>query len=353
MKKIYILSILGFIMFSFTSCDNKQKLAKTPSKDVSVVMVSAIGYIDDKSFNQNTWEGILKFAKEHNMPKSNFTYVSSHRPEDYAINLSNFADKSKSLIVGPGYELEDAVNKVASKYPNQRFLLIDAVSSVDKNVLSVTFATEQGSFLAGICTALKAKQMGLKTVGFIGGIDGYIVQKFEAGYIEGIKAIDPNIQVMVQYVNDFSNPSKGQKIGSYMYDRGIKIIFAAAGASGKGLIKEAKKRAKMGEEVWVVGVDRDQYEDGLYENGKSVILTSSLKKLDNATYDALNSIKNDNFKAGHIVYSLKNDGVGLPKTNPNLKDEWMKIVDQYKKDIISGKIKVSVKPKRVLGQDIL
>ncbi len=346
MKRVFMLMLLSIVLFGFVACNNKKD---NTSAKMTIAMVSSIGSIDDRSFNQNTWEGILKFVYENNISPSDYAYISSHKPEDYAINLSNFADEGKSLIISPSFYFKEPINKVALKYPQQKFLLIDAVSKIKTNVLSVTFATEQSSYLAGICVALKAKQLGLKTVGFLGGIDNSIVQSFEAGYIAGIEAIDANIKVVVEYANDFANPTKGQKIASAMFNKDIKIIFGVAGNTGNGLIAEAKKRARMGEEVWVVGVDKDQYNDGIYEDGKSVILTSSLKKLDNATYDALKSIKNGKFKSGHIVYSLKNDGVGLPKSNPNLKDEWIKMVEKYKKDIISGKIKVPVKPNRVLG----
>ncbi len=354
MRRIFTLFILGIITFTLLSCEGKKeakmesKLSPTANKNISVAMVSDIGGIDDRSFNQNAWEGIMKFVEENGTPIENYTYASSHIPDEFIANLSNFADQGKSLIVTPGYYFKYPIDKVAPKYPKQKFLLIDAISSDSKNVLSITYATEQSSFLAGICTALKAKQMGLKKVGFLGGVDGYIVQSFEAGYIAGIKEIDPSIKVVVEYADDFANPTKGQKIGSEMFDKGIKIIFGVAGATGNGLIKEAKKRAKKGENVWVIGVDKDQYGDGIYADGKSVILTSSVKKLDVAAYDALNSVKDNTFSSGHMVYSLDNDGVGLPKTNPNLKDEWIKIIKRYKKDIISGKIEVPVKPKRVL-----
>ncbi len=348
MKKMCMLLIVGLICFSFFACEGKNDIDKKSADVINVGMISNLGSIDDGSYNQNVWEGILRFAKEKELPRKNYSHVSSHKGDDFIINLSNFSDEKKDLIIAPGYELQKPVNKVSLKYPNQKFLLLDAVVKNSKNVLSVTFDMAEGSFLAGVATALKAKQMGIKTVGFLGGVDFFLLQNFEAGYIAGIKAIDPSIKVVVEYANDFANPTKGQKIASSMYNRGIKIIFTVAGATGNGAIKEAKNRAKAGEDVWIVGVDMDQYKDGIYEDGKSVILTSALKKLDVAVYKTLVAVSDDVFKAGHVVYSLKNDGVGLPKTNPNLKNEWMKIVERYKKDIIKGKIKVPLKPKRVL-----
>ncbi len=353
MKYIWKLLLVSIVFFGFTACqDKKENQAKTQSgeKKLTLAMISDIGNIDDRSFNQNTWEGILRYVKEANLPKENYSHTSSHKPEDYINNLSHFADKGIDLIVSPGYYFIGPVNKVAPKYPKQKFLLIDGVSSDTTNVLSVTFATNEGSYLAGVCTAFKAKEMGVDRVGFLGGIDGDIVQSFEAGFIEGIKVIDSNIKIEVRHADDFANPTKGQRIASQMYDDGIKIIFNVAGNTGNGLIREAKRRAKLGEDVWVVGVDQDQYEDGIWEEGKSVILTSVLKKLDIATYTTIKAVENGTFKAGQKVYSLKNDGVGLPKINPNLKEEWIKVANKYRQDIIDGKIKVSLKPARVLSK---
>lgn len=323
-------------MFSFFGCessDNKLKIA----------MVSDIGSIDDKSFNQSAWEGILKYANEKKLPRANYSHKNSSKPEDYIINLSNFADSHPALIVSPGYYFKEPIDIVASKYPKQNFLLIDAISK-RKNVLSVTFATNEGSFLAGICAALKANELKSDKIGFLGGIKGKIVEDFRVGFEQGVKTINPDINIVVKYANDFANPNKGQRIASKMYDDGIKIIFNVAGSTGNGLIKEAKKRAKLNQDVWVIGVDKDQYEDGIYKNDKSVVLTSALKKLDVVTYDTIKEVENNKFQGGHKVYTLKNGGVGLPVNNPNIKDEWKKLIAQYKQKILNGEIKVKASP---------
>ncbi len=344
MKKILFYLLLCCIVFMFESCTNK----KVETKNLKLAMVSNLAAIDDRSFNQNTWEGILKYANEFNLPKENYSFINSPTPEYYITNLSNFADKHLDLIIAPGYCFYDAMNKVAPKYPHQKFLIIDNVSEVSNNVLSVTFASNEGSFLVGVCAALKAKDMGWKKVGFLGGVDGFLVQEFEAGYVAGVKTVDPSIEVVVRYSDDFVNPMKGQKIASKMFDNNVNIIFNVAGSTGNGLIKEAKRRTSNGDKVWVIGVDKDQYEDGIYnENNSSVILTSMTKRLDIATYDTIVSVDNGTFKGGTKKYTLKNNGVGLPKKNPNLDPKWLRIAQQYKRDIIKGDIIVPSVPERI------
>ncbi len=335
MNRMLLFLLVVFISFSFNSCDSKKD-----KNDISVVLVSGIGSIDDKSFNQSAWEGILKYAKENNMPKENYIHTNPARTEDFVITLANFADEKRTLIIALAYYLKDAVDIVSSKYPNQKFLLFDSISKPNKNISSITFAANEGSFLVGICAALKADEMNLKKVGFLGGMNSKPIQEFEAGFKAGVKIINPNIKVFSFFADDFANPTKGQKIASKMYDKGINIIFNVAATTGNGLIKEAKKRASLGDDVWVVGVDKDQYKYGIYKEGKSVILTSMMKRLDIAVYDTLSSLKKGEFQAGVTLYSLKNNGVSLPKNNPNLKTQWLEIVEKYKNDIINEKIVV-------------
>ncbi len=337
MKRLVVILFSIFLPLSFIACQDKNQ-----KKHIKIAMVSGIGNIDDKSYNQSAWRGIVIYAKEKHLPKKNYAHITSSREEDFTTNLSIFADKKVDLIIASGYYLTNATNKVASRYPKQNFLLLDNLSN-QNNVLSVTFASNEGSFLVGICAALKAKEMKIKKVGFLGGIKSKVLKNFEAGFIAGVKAIDPSIKVIIKYANYFTNKSKGQKIASQMYDDGIKIIYNVAGRTGIGLINEAKKRASLGQDAWVIGVDRDQYEDGIYKDGKSVILTSMIKRLGVVTHDTALSIEQNTFKAGHKLYSLKNNGIGLPRKNPNLKEEWLKTVNEYKKKIIDAKIIVPKK----------
>ncbi len=342
MKKI-VTVLLVFVMLLFSSCGGKE----SNKNDVKVSLVIGISGVDDKSFNQNTWEGIKRYAADKGLPDANIAYKHSVTEQEYVDNLSIFSDEHPDLIVAPGYYFVNPIKFVSSKYPRQKYLIMDkAIDEKRDNVLSITFAAQESSYLAGIAAALKSKELGAKKVGMICG-DDVNLHNFEAGFEAGVRRISKKIKVITRFSYEFSNPIKGAKMASDMYDDGVAVVFNVAGSTGNGIIKEAKERAAKGEDVWVVGVDKDQYEEGMYNNDNSVILTSVLKNLDVAVYDTIEKVVKDEFESGHIIYSLKNNGVGLPKENPNLKPKWIKKIDKYRDAIIKGKIKVPAKPRRL------
>lgn len=334
MKRLKTLFLL-LLIFMLTACSK--------SSGMTVELVIGVSGIDDRSFNQGTWEAIQKFSKERNIPEGKYNYTHSMTTEELVTNLSVAADKNPSVIIAPGYYFEEPVDIISNKYPDQKIVLLDTKINNKPNVFSVTFADNEGSFLAGIAAGLKAKSEGKKIVGFLGGVDLPIIQEFEAGFVYGVHTIDSEIKVLSEFSNDFANPVLGEKLAKNMYDEGAYIIYNVAGDTGNGTIKEAKKRSEKGNEVWVIGVDKDQYEDGIYKDGKSVILTSMLKKLNVATYEALVKVENGTFKGGHVIYRLANNGVGLPDENPNLDNNWVTIINKYRAKVISEEIKVPEK----------
>ncbi len=314
-------------------------------------MLGNYSSIDDKSFNQSTWEGIRRWARDNHLPEKNYVYQPSQVSlEASVLNLANLADRHPDLVIATGFSFAESINVVARKYPKQKFLLIDAVSNVVGNVASATFANHEGAFLVGLAAALKARDIKCNKLGFIGGFDHVVIREFEAGFEAGVRAVDPALKVFREYVGDFSNPPKGQRFAGNMYDFGVCGIFSVAGGTGIGVIKEAKARALKGGKAFVVGVDRDQYEDGIYDGKNSVILTSMLKKVDVAVYDVLSRVANGDFQGGNIVYSLKDNGVGLPENNPNLKTEWSRIIHAWEREIINGDVVVPGVPERVIKQ---
>ena len=145
----------------------------------------------------------------------------------------------------------------------------------------------------------------------------------------------------ILYEGTFENVAGGQQIAATMYDRGVKAIFVAGGAVGVGSINEAKARVAAGQEAWIIGVDVDQYEDGKYADGKSVILTSAIKKLDTATFDVIKAELEGNFPGGKTIrFNVENDGVGLPNNNPNLSDDTITKVNEVYNKIKNGEIEV-------------
>ncbi|PKM93795.1 MAG: BMP family ABC transporter substrate-binding protein [Firmicutes bacterium HGW-Firmicutes-1] len=356
-KKIFALLLVLTMVLSLgiTGCGKKVDEPKetpapveTPEEPtveaISVGLVTDIGGIDDKSFNQGTWEGIKRFAEDTG---ASTDYLQSESDTDYIPNLSTFSDEAFDLIVAPGFLFEDSLTEVSANFPDQKYLIIDMVINAP-NVASAVFAEEQGSFLVGVAAALKSQEAGKDTVGFIGGMDFDLIQKFEAGFEAGVKAVDPEMNVLIEYAGSFADAQKGQTLAAKMYNEGAYVIYHAAGATGNGLIKEAKDRATNGQEVWAIGVDKDQYEDGIYDGTKSVILTSMMKRVDVAAYDVAEMTMKGEFPGGEILaFTLENSGVGIPAENPNLSAEIVAKVTEFEGKVKSGEIVVPTAPVRL------
>lgn len=362
MKKFLalLLALTMILSLALTGCGKKEVEEKeeTPIENseegkeeekeeiptISIGLVTDVGGIDDKSFNQGTWEGIERFANETG---SETKYLQSENDADYIPNLSAFSDEELDLIVAPGFLFEDSLKEVSTNFADQKYLIIDTVVDAP-NVASAVFAEEQGSFLVGVAAALKTQEAGKNIVGFIGGMDFDLIQKFEAGFEAGVKAVNPDIQVLVEYAGSFADAQKAQTLAAKMYDQGAYVIYHAAGASGNGLIKEAKDRVTNGQDVWAIGVDKDQYDDGIYEGDKSVILTSMMKRVDVAAYEVSKQTALGKFPGGEVlVFTLDNNGVGIPAKNPNLSDDIVSKVVEFEGKVKAKEIEVPILPSRL------
>ena len=321
---------------------------------MQVGMITDAGTIDDKSFNQGTWEGILK-AKEELGIQEKYLQPKGQTEADYLREITNIYDAGNKLIITPGFKFETAIYKAQEKYPDAKFVLIDGAPKKDgntmeptvgENTVSIFYAEHESGFLAGLATALEIKE---GAVGFIGGLEIPPVQKFNWGYQQGIAYANENLGTKVTldkenviYAESFEDTAKGTQIAATMYDRGVKAIFASAGKVGVGVITEAKTRAAKGEKVWVVGVDVDQYADGIYEGDKSVVLTSATKKIGKSAYEMIQHELKGTFPGGEtLIFDIKTDDVGLPAENPNLSAETMTKVNEVVELMKSGEVKVS------------
>jgi basic membrane protein A len=345
MKKLLLVAAAIVLTVSLSACKST-----TEEESFQVGLVTDVGGIDDKSFNQGTWEGIVKWAEEMNLPEDNYRYLQSASDADYLPNINAFSDEQLDLIIMPGFLFEDSLTTAAAQYPDQKYLIIDMVVDAP-NVASAVFAENEGSFLVGVAAALKAQEAGKDTVGFIGGMDFDLIQKFEAGFEAGVWAVDSSMTVLVDYAGSFTDAQVGQTLAAKQFDAGAYVIFHAAGGTGNGLIKEAKDRRAAGEDVWAIGVDKDQYADGVYnDNGDSAVLTSMMKRVDVAAYNVCDDTYNGNFPGGQVlVFDLSNDGVGLPAENPNLSQSIVDSVATYKAGILDGTYTVPVTPSRLSG----
>ncbi len=312
------------------------------NNNFKVGMVTDVGGVDDKSFNQSAWEGLTAFGKENKLKENEeYRYLQSSKESDYVPNLTKFGETNYDLTFGIGFLMQKSIEKVAGQFPKNQFAIVDAV--VNKpNVTSITFKDHEGSFLVGVVAAMTTKS---NKVGFIGGVKSPLIEKFESGFKAGVKAVNPNIEIVSQYAEAFDKPEKGSVLASAMYGQGVDVIYHASGATGNGVFTEAKNRKKKGENVWVIGVDRDQTQEGMPEN---VTLTSMVKRVDVAVEKVSQEAKDGKLQGGKTEeFGLKDDGVGIAKTTDNVKKvnpEILTKVEDYKKKIINGEIKVPSTP---------
>ncbi|MGM9893716.1 MAG: BMP family protein [Ligilactobacillus ruminis] len=305
----------------------------------TAALVTDGGSIDDKSFNQSAWEGLEAWGKENKLEKgvNGYNYAQSNSDADFTPNINKLIKAKYGTIFGIGYKLAPAISKTAKQNPKTNFVIIDDVVS-GKNVASVTFKSEQSSFLAGVAAAETTKT---NKVGFLGGVKSDVITTFEKGFIQGVHAVNPKITVDVKYAGSFTKADLGQSMANAMYNNGEDVIFHAAGGTGSGVFTAAKNLAKNGKKVWVIGVDQDQKADGAYKGG-NVTLASAVKEVGNATKDIANKAMKDKFPGGKIVtYDLKSKGVDL--VNDNMSDSAWKVVQQYKQKIINGDLTVKAK----------
>jgi basic membrane protein A len=344
MKRSFAIVAVLFLVAASVFAGGGSEKSAPAAKAFRVGLVTDIGGIDDKSFNQGTWEGIIRFAKDNGLVKDqDYKYLQSSAEADYVPNLSTFSDEGLDLIVAPGFLFEKSMGDVAARYPNNKYLIIDAVVA-KPNVTSAVFAEHEGSFLVGVAAGLKAKADGKDTLGFLGGMKFPLIERFQAGFEQGVKAVYPEAKILVDYAGDFGAPDKGQAIAQKQFNAGAYIIFHAAGGTGNGMIKEAKERAEKGDARWAIGVDKDQYSDGVYGN-KSAVLTSMMKRVDVAAYEVAKLAKEGKFPGGQtLVFSIKNQGVGIPIQNPNLSNDIVAKVKDFEGKIASGSLVVSETP---------
>ena len=312
---------------------------------IKVGMMTDSGTIDDKSFNQGTWEGIQRYQEENGTIEAQYIKPGGEATQDYLEAADNLLAKGNELIIAPGFKFEEAIGKLQAENPETKFVILDGEpeGGVAENSVGIYFAEQEAGFLAGIAAALETKT---GKVGFIGGMIIPAVQKFGYGFVTGVAYANANLGTNVEvadylYNGTFNDVSGGQAQAGGMYDKGIDIIFVAAGGVGNGVIAEGKVRAEAGDDVYVIGVDVDQYEDGIISDGSSVILTSAIKRIDNAAYDKIDELVNGTFTGGQVItMDAKNDGVGLPAENPNLSEATQQAADEAFELIKNGTIVV-------------
>ena len=317
------------VLFSFVLlCVSFAVSPLAKAAPLKIGMVTDVGGVNDQSFNQSAWEGLVKTKKELGIKTS---YLESKQDADYPANLETLLDSKNDMIWGIGFKMSDAILIAAKQNPKQKYGIIDYSygDKTPKNVVGVMFKAEEGSFLAGYIAAKMSKS---GTLGFIGGMSVPIIHSFQYGFNAGAKFANKNINILEQHAESFTDAAKGKAIANQMIGKGADVIFHAAGAVGDGVIEAVKEKGKM-----AVGVDRDQN----YLAPKNVI-TSSMKRVDNAVFNVVSDLNKGVFKGGTTVeYGLKDGAVDIaPTTSKMIPSILLEDVAKIKKDIIAGKIKI-------------
>jgi basic membrane protein A len=320
--------------------------------DVTVGMAFDVGGLGDKSFNDAANAGLQQaiadgLVCEENVEVNEADATGSNRDQ----NVQALADAGFDLVIGVGFAFSPGINTIAPDYPDTSFMIVDGFATCGTicgltndadaipNVADYTFKEHEGSFLVGAAAAIKCQ---CDTIGFLGGQTGPLIEKFQAGYEAGARAINPDIQILVEYIGDdvsaFNDPVKGEALSTKMYDEGAEIIYHAAGASGAGLFNAAVKAGKL-----AIGVDSDQYLTASPEQ-QPLIFTSMLKRVDTAVYNAIKAVGEGTF-GGSFVFGMAEEGVDYSKSNTEeMTQDIIDQLEEFRQQIIDGTIVVPETP---------
>ena len=342
MKKT--IAILLVIALAFSVFASGSKESGAAEGKLMLGMVTDSGTIDDRSFNQGTYEGVQKAAEELGL-QCTYLRPSGTTTTDYLTAISDLYDNGYRFIACPGYLFAEAVVQAQEMYPDLMIVIIDdaLAAGIGPNTVAITFKEQETGFMAGVATALKVQS---GDVGFVGGLEIPAVQKFNWGFQQGVAYANANFGTSVNmdasnfvYQGSFADLAGGQQLAMAMYDKGVKAIFAAAGGTGVGVINEAKNRRLAGQDVWAVGVDVDQYSVGDMGNGESCVLTSAMQDVAGVAYDQAIAAANGTFKGGvHLNLGVAEGRAGIPASNPNLTPEIEAQVAEVAKLIADGSI---------------
>src|ERR1035437_2814663 len=347
MKLRFLLSILLVLASSLliSSCTNRAE-AKREGCKIRVGIVFDIGGKNDRSFNAAAWEGVKRAQNDLDICLYD---VEPGNPTSIEPAMRAFAEKNFDLIIGVGFAQGPIMQRVATDYPHIKFAIVDGVIFEDDgktpkhNVASLVFREHEGSYLVGMIAASKSKT---GVLGFVGGMDIPLIHKFETGYAEGARSVNPNIQIVQNYVGvtdgAWNNPGKGKELSLAQIEKGADVIFTAAGNSGLGVFDAVEQYGKdeNGQaRKFVIGVDSNQ-------NGvkPGFVLTSMVKRVDNAVYDVVKEVLDGKFEGGFHVFGLDKDGVAYAMDDNNkglIPDDVIAKTEEAKRKIVAGEIKVT------------
>ncbi len=334
-KKLYVVLALVLVAtLAFTACAPKEEAA--PAEEAAaedtfkVAMLTDLGGLaaseEVKGFSDLGWDALKQAEAELGVE---ITLLEAKELADLEPNLIKMANEGYDVVVGVGFLFTDAMSAVAPQFPDTKFIIVDSVVD-EPNIASLVFAEEQGSFLVG---AIAAGTSQTGTIGFIGGMESALIEKFEAGYIAGARAINPDIVVLSGYTGNFTDVAAGKELTLTQYGQGADVVYAAAGNCGLGTIEAAEQ-----EDLYAIGVDTNQ--DGI---APGFVLTSMLKRVEVAVFNAIKGAYEGNFVAGVTTYDLAAGGVGyspMEYTKDAVPAGLLDTVNALAERIISGEIVV-------------
>ena len=315
MKKILAMALVLCMMFAMCAT------ASAADAKIKVGMVTDVGGVNDKSFNQLAWEGLQALDPD----AFEVNYLESKTDADYQTNINTFIDEEYDLIITVGYMLADATREAAMDNPDQKFAIVDDSSCADlENVACLMFAQEECSYLVGLVAGSVTKS---HTVGYVQGMVSDPMNLFGIGYITGVLEACPDATVLQYNANNFGDIAGGNTAAKDMITKGADVIYHAAGGTGNGFMNACDEAG-----IYGIGVDKDQR----VELGLECIITSAMRPQAGSGQDISKAVKDDAFKGGVHLYNLANDGVGIAPTTDVVPAEALEMVEAAKKAIIAG-----------------
>ncbi|MGD1994168.1 MAG: BMP family ABC transporter substrate-binding protein, partial [Anaerolineae bacterium] len=318
---------------------------QTPDK-LQVGLVTDVGSIDDGTFNQYAYEGLVRAAEEHDLQ---IEVIETKSPVDFDANVQELINRGCSLIVTTGSRRGPNVERMAPRYPGVQFVLVDYEPLPEsENVTGLVFAEDEAGFLAGALAGLVTQK---GKVAFVGGVDIPPVRKFHLGFEHGVGHTSPRTEVIETYTDTFTEPEPGVEAGEAMVDHGADVVFAAAGSTGGVAIRAAAQQ-----NAWVIGVDQDQWAT-TFQNGEipgaDRLLTSAVKRVDHAVYTAVSQAAQGKLQRRILRFSLENDGVGLAPyhaADASVPSEVKGKIREVAEGLRSGGVRTRVGPQ---GEDLM
>ncbi len=337
MRLVALATCLMLLLPVLAACGGSSTSGGTSTKTIKVGLVTDTGGLNDRGFNSLANQGLQRAKSELGIQGD---VKESHATTDYVPNLTDFASKGYDLVIAVGFLMAGAVGQVSQQYPNVKFAIIDALpadasgNTVDRaNVTGLLFKEQQAGALVGVITGMLEKQgktpKKSNIVGAVGGQKIPPVDHYIAGFQWGVAKEDASAKVLVDYSDDFNDSTKCANKTDSQISRGADVVFQVAGGCGLGVLTEGGKKG-----IATIGVDTDQ---------KAVdpsVIASAVKRVDNATFTAIKSVKDGTFKSGAVSFDLTNDGVGFVPGNGTIPPDIQAEVDKVTADIKSGAVTV-------------